>query len=56
MASWVKTTGSNIPEGALRAGYEEDGKPLFIARASMKGVLTPGKCGYHLEGARIPYD
>ena len=22
----------------------------------MKGVLTPGKCGYHLKGAFIPYD
>ena len=56
MAVWVKTKGSNIPEGAIRAGYEKDGKPLFIARASLGfGVLTPGKCGYHLEGARIPY-
>ena len=56
MAFWVKTTGNNIPEGAIRAGYEEDGKPLFIALANMEGVLTPGKCGYHLEGSHIPYD
>ena len=52
----MKITGNNIPEGAIRAGYEENGKPLFIARANMEGVLTPGKCGYHLEGAYIPYD
>ena len=29
---------------------------MFIARSSMEGVLTPGKCGYHLEGAYIPHD
>ena len=49
MASWVKTTGSNIPEGALRAGYEDNGTPLFIARAKVEGVFTPGKCGEHLK-------
>ena len=56
MASWMTTTGNNIPEGAIRAVYEKDGKPMFIARSSMEGVLTPGKCGYHLEGAYIPHD
>nr|XP_022294156.1 uncharacterized protein LOC111104472 [Crassostrea virginica] len=55
MATWVTTTGNHIPEGAIRAGYEEDGKALFIARANMEGVLTPGKCGNHLHGAHIPY-
>ena len=55
MAIWVSATGSQIPEGAVRAGYEADGKPLFIARAYMEGILTPGKCGYHLPGAHIPY-
>ncbi|XP_062566649.1 uncharacterized protein LOC134228965 [Saccostrea cucullata] len=55
MAVWVTTTGSNIPEGAIRGGYEADGKPLFIARAQIEGVMTPGKCGNHLPGAHIPY-
>ena len=55
MASWVKTTGSKIPEGALRAGYEENGTPLFIARAKVEGILTSGKCGVHLPGAHIPF-
>ena len=56
MAVWVKTTGSNIPEGAIRAGYEKDGKPLFIAQANMANrLLTPGKCGYHLPGAHISF-
>ncbi|XP_062566669.1 natterin-3-like [Saccostrea cucullata] len=55
MASWVSTSGSSIPPEAVRAGYEADGRPLFIARAIMSGTMTPGKCGYHLDGARIPY-
>jgi hypothetical protein len=55
MAVWVTTTGSYIPEGAIRAGYEADGRPLFIARANMEGIWTPGKCGFHLPGAHIPY-
>ena len=56
MASWVKTTRNNIPDFAIRAGYDDNGKPLFIARAKVDGVLTPGKCGTHLTGgAYIPY-
>ncbi|XP_061190103.1 natterin-3-like [Saccostrea echinata] len=55
MAVWVSTMGSNIPEGAIRAGYEGDGKPLFIAKARIEGTMTPGKCGFHLNGAHIPY-
>lgn len=55
MAMWVTTTGCHIPEHAIRAGYEADGRPLFIARTSMEGISTPGKCGFHLPGAHIPY-
>lgn len=54
MASWVTTTGSEIPKGAIRAGYEDNGNPLFIARAEVEGILTSGKCGFHLKGAHIP--
>ncbi|XP_048770911.1 natterin-3 [Ostrea edulis] len=55
MAVWVNTFCTSIPEAAIRAGYEADGKPLYIARESMDGVMTPGKCGPHLHGAKIPY-
>ncbi|XP_062566654.1 uncharacterized protein LOC134228970 [Saccostrea cucullata] len=55
MAVWVATTGSKIPEDAIRAGYETDGRPLFIARAKIHGIMTSGKCGFHLPGAHIPY-
>ncbi|XP_062566655.1 uncharacterized protein LOC134228971 [Saccostrea cucullata] len=55
MVRWVKTTGSNIPEWAIEGGYEANGRPLFIARAQIEGVMIPGKCGNHLPGAHIPY-
>jgi len=55
MAHWAKTEGCNIPENAVRAGYEEDGRPLYIARACIDGIMTPGKAGCHLAGAFIPY-
>jgi len=56
MATWISTRGNQIPENAFRAGYEADGRPLFIARVRMvDGVMTPGKCGSHLPGAHIPY-
>lgn len=56
MAMWEQTSGCNIPDNAIRAGYEKDGKPLFIARANMEGTWTSGKCGTCLTGgAYIPY-
>lgn len=56
MAEWVKTSGCKIPDNAIRAGYEENGNPLFIARANKEGTWTPGKCSPYYDGAYIPYD
>eukprot|EP00105_Crassostrea_gigas_P010715 XP_011426077.1 PREDICTED: uncharacterized protein LOC105327354 [Crassostrea gigas] len=56
MAEWESTSGRKIPDNAIRAGYEKDGKPLFIARAKIGGLWTSGKCGSHLPGAHIPHD
>ncbi|XP_062581832.1 uncharacterized protein LOC134243598 [Saccostrea cucullata] len=56
MAVWKSTNGSSIPKDAIRAGYEKDGTPLFIARADMNGIMTPGKCSVELNGAHIPFD
>ncbi|XP_052772092.1 natterin-3-like [Mya arenaria] len=56
MAEWQSTSGGDIPDNAVRAGYEENGQPLFIARAEMEdGVKTPGKAGPKLSGAHIPW-
>lgn len=56
MAVWESTSGCKIPDNAIRAGYDVNGMPLFIARAKMGGSWTSGKCGTHFEGAYIPYD
>lgn len=56
MAKWETTAGCNIPDNAILAGHEENGRPLFIARASMDGKWTSGKCGTFLTGgAYIPF-
>ncbi|WAR21077.1 hypothetical protein MAR_015051 [Mya arenaria] len=56
MAVWQSTSGGNIPANAVRAGFEENGQPLFIARAVMEdGQMTPGKTGANLPGAHIPW-
>ncbi|XP_052811303.1 natterin-4-like [Mya arenaria] len=56
MAVWKSCSGGSIPPSAVRAGYEEDGRPLFVARAKMEdGTMTPGKAGCHLPGAHIPW-
>lgn len=55
MSTWVTTFGNNIPDGAIRAGCEADGRPLFVARARIENLVTPGKAGFHLPGAHIPY-
>ena len=34
---------------------DSDISHMFIARANMEGVVTPGKFGYHLHGDHIPY-
>lgn len=33
VAMWVSTSGSNIPDNAIRVSYEESEHPLIIARA-----------------------
>lgn len=33
VAMWVSTSGSNIPDTAIRVSYEESEHPLIIARA-----------------------
>ncbi|XP_062566657.1 uncharacterized protein LOC134228972 [Saccostrea cucullata] len=55
MVRWIIITGSSISQGSIEGGYKANGRPLFLARAQIEGVMTPGKCGYHLPGAHIPY-
>jgi len=52
---WVPATGGNVPANALIAGYENNGTPLYIARAIYNGSLVPGKVRPGFSGANIPY-
>ncbi|KAL0956135.1 hypothetical protein HGRIS_002301 [Hohenbuehelia grisea] len=40
----------------VEGGRENDGTPLYIAKAPHKGAEHPGKASEKLEGAFIPYD
>jgi len=57
---WVQT-GNTLNVESLGAkpvegGYENDGTPLYVARAYHKGAKHPGKASTKLDGAFIPYD
>jgi hypothetical protein len=32
---WVSASGGHVPDGAIAAGFEADGEPLFVARAQL---------------------
>lgn len=55
MITWVKATGGNIPDGAVVVGYEQNGLPLFSARAEYAGGIHPGKVRIEFGAANIPY-
>ncbi|KAJ8507105.1 hypothetical protein ONZ45_g10488 [Pleurotus djamor] len=57
---WVNTYGklnvASLGARPVEGGKENDGTPLYVARAPIKdGSLIPGKASEKLEGAYIPY-
>lgn len=53
---WEKCNNHNIPDNAVLAGQEADGRKLYIGRAEYNGMLITGKVGKHLaKGICIPY-
>src|SRR5260370_33185209 len=40
---WLAGSGGQIPDGAVVMGREENGDPLFVARAQLEQGLHPGK-------------
>lgn len=51
---WVRPRGFLIPGGAVRAGRDVDGRPLYVCRSAYKGGLHPGKVDDQ-GNAFIPY-
>lgn len=43
MFEWVTSANEHLPEGAVCAGYQNNGDPLFVGRAHFKHTLIPGK-------------
>ncbi len=54
-ARWVPASGGRIPQGAVMAGQEADGQPLYVARGMIKGGLHIGKVRPDFGAANIPY-
>lgn len=52
--TWVKAPGGRIPTGAIRAGQDIDGSPLYIIRARHAKGLHPGRTDGK-GNAYIPY-
>lgn len=46
---WLKGSQGSIPAGAIEAGQEADGAPLYIVRAEYEESLTPGKVSLQIH-------
>lgn len=42
-AQWVNASGGQVPPGAVPAGNDTSGEPMFVARAQHEGAMLPGK-------------
>lgn len=53
--TWVGSGNGHVPEGAVAAGNQSSGEPLYIGRAHFQGSLTPGKVHRSHGCLYIPY-
>jgi hypothetical protein len=53
--SWKADSDGGVPEGAVVCGNEDNGTPLYLARAYYSGGLQTGKMRPGLGSANIPY-
>lgn len=53
---WVSAKNGEIPIGAVVAGKEADGNPLYVAKADIGGGIHIGKVSPRFGAALIPYD
>jgi hypothetical protein len=52
---WVAAADGEVPFGAIKAGRDDDGSPLFIIRARYQGGMHLGKMNPSSGKAYIPY-
>ena len=52
---WVAGSNGQVPDGAVVCGREENGDPLFVARANLNGGIHPGKLRFAFGRALIGF-
>jgi len=52
---WVAVSNGVIPQNAVKGGYESDGRPFYICRASYLGGIHPGKIKQDFRDCTIGY-
>ena len=53
---WVRTSGKDQPDGAIRGGKEQDGVQLYVGRVLMpNGHFVPGKINFERGKCYIPF-
>jgi len=52
---WIAGSNGQIPDGAVVCGREENGNPLFVARANVGGGVHPGKIRFDFGAAFIGF-
>ena len=52
---WSRASDGAIPTGAIVAGHEADGEPLYVARAEIEKGVHIGKVRREFGAALIPY-
>lgn len=52
---WVSSGSGHVPDGAVVAGNQISGEPLYIGRASFNGSVTPGKIHQSHACLYIPF-
>lgn len=53
--TWVGSSNGHVPAGAVLAGNQRTGEPLYVGRAHHEGALTPGKIHTGHGCLYIPY-
>merc|ERR1712212_352480 len=52
---WKAAENGRVPEGAVQAGHEANGTPLYVARAKVDGVDSIGKVNTSHNDCHLPY-